>query len=75
LVDIHLSYIPNKFEDNPASGFGEEDENCENTQKCIKKLLKIAAPSGEQIMVWAISGELLCDFEEIGQAVSEKKIF
>jgi len=36
---------------------------------------KIAAPPGEQIKVQATPGVFLCDFEEIGLAVSEKKIF
>ena len=36
---------------------------------------KIAAPPGEQIKVWDPPGVFLCDFEEIGPALSEKKIF
>ena len=42
------------------------------TQKFIKKYKNIAAPPGEQIKAQASPGMSLCDFEAIGQAVSEK---
>ena len=73
LAKLNIKSKLDCFLNNYVLSFWRRNENRFSGKKKLEKNWeKNAAPSGEQIKFYGSPGVSLCDFETIGQAVSEK---